>query len=386
MPQDIPYESVSKAENATIPAKKLPTDEPLGTLEPVAYFNGSMPTGVTVSQKGRIFVNFPKWGDDVLFTVAEILDGKTVAYPDEALNQSNVDDPAAALISVQSVVVDPKDRLWILDTGSPLFQPTEYGGPKLVCVDLVTNKVIEKILLPQDVALPTTYLNDARFDLRRGNKGMAFITDSAQEGPNGIIVVDLASGESWRRLHDHASTKAQDLQTFLPIVEGRPFLEHQPNGPVKQGAGMGSDGIAISADGGRLYYCPLGSRKLYSVDTDSLCKRSLEDKAVAATVVDEGDRGGAADGLESDAAGHIYSTNYEHNAILRRAPGGLWETVAHDPRLLWPDTLSLATDGYLYVTANQLHRQARYQKGKDLRRKPYTLFRIRLSEQPVLLR
>ena len=51
MPQDIPYESVSKAENATIPAKELPTDEPLGTLEPVAYFNGAMPTGVTVSQK-----------------------------------------------------------------------------------------------------------------------------------------------------------------------------------------------------------------------------------------------------------------------------------------------------------------------------------------------
>ena len=125
MLQDIPYKSVSKADNTTIPTKELPTDEPLGTLEPVAYFNGAMPTGVTVSQKGRIFVNFPKWGDDVLFTVAEILDGKTVAYPDEALNQSNADDPAAALISVQSVVVDPKDRLWILDTGSPLFQPTD---------------------------------------------------------------------------------------------------------------------------------------------------------------------------------------------------------------------------------------------------------------------
>lgn len=386
MSQDFPYESVSKAENTTITTPELPTGEPLGALEPVAYFNGAMPTGVTVSQKGRIFVNFPKWGDEVSFTVAEILDGETVAYPDEAVNQTNTQDPAAALISVQSVVVDPVDHLWILDTGSPLFQPTEYGGPKLVCVDLASNKVIEKILFPQDVALPTTYLNDVRFDLRRGNKGMAFITDSAQKGPNGIIVVDLASGESWRRLHDHASTKSEDLQTFLPIVEGRPFLERQPNGPVKQGASMGSDGIAISADGGRLYYCPLGSRKLYSVDTDSLCERSLGDKAVAATVVDEGDRGGASDGLESDAAGHIYSTNYEHNAILRRVPGGQWETVAHDPRLLWPDTLSLAADGYLYVTANQLHRQARYQKGQDLRRKPYTLFRIRLSEQPVLLR
>ena len=380
------YRSGSSAENTTTPAKDLPSDEPMGALEPVAYFNGAMPTGVTVSHRGRIFVNFPKWGDQVSFTVSEIRDGKPVAYPDEGMNRTNPQDRAAALMSVQSVVVDPADRLWILDTGSPLFRPTEYGGPKLVCVDLTADEVIQKILFTQDVALPTTYLNDVRFDLRRGNKGMAFITDSAQEGPNGIIVVDLASGESWRRLHDHASTKAQDLQTFLPIVEGRPFLEHQPNGPVKQGAGMGSDGIAISADGGRLYYCPLGSRKLYSVDTDSLCNRSLDDKAVAATVVDEGDRGGAADGLESDAAGHIYSTNYEHNAILRRAPGGLWETVAHDPRLLWPDMLSLATDGYLYVTANQLHRQARYQKGKDLRRKPYTLFRIRLGEQPVLLR
>jgi sugar lactone lactonase YvrE len=371
---------------APLRAQDLPADEPLGELEPVAYFNGAMPTGVTVSQQGRIFVNFPRWGDEVPFTVSEILDGEAVAYPNEAINQSDAVDQASALVSVQSVVVDPADRLWILDTGSPMFKPTEYGGPKLVCVDLTTNQVVKKILFSQDVALPTTYLNDVRFDLRRGSEGMAFITDSAQRGPNGIIVVDLASGESWRRLHDHPSTKAEELQTFLPIVEGRPFLEHQPDGSVKQGAGMGSDGIAISLDGVRLYYCPLGSRKLYSVDTDTLTNRSLGDREVTATVTDEGDRGGASDGLESDAAGNIYSTNYEHNAILRRHLDREWETVTHDPRLLWPDTLSLAADGYLYVTANQLHRQARYHKGHDLRRKPYTLFRIHVDAKPVLLR
>jgi sugar lactone lactonase YvrE len=367
-------------------AQELPTDEPLGALEPVAYFNGAMPTGVTVSHKGRIFVNFPKWGDDVSFTVAEIRKGETVAYPDESINQTNPADQAAALVSVQSVVVDPVDRLWILDTGSPLFQPTKYGGPKLVCVDLKTDQVSKKILFPQDVALPTTYLNDIRFDLRRGSEGMAFITDSAQKGPNGIIVVDLASEQSWRRLHDHHSVKPEGLQTFLPIVEGRPFLEQQPDGSVKHGASMGSDGIAINADGTRLYYCPLGSRKLYSVDTNALSDQSLKEQEVGATVIDEGDRGGASDGLESDSAGNIYSTNYEHNAILRRSPDKRWETLTHEPRLLWPDTLSLATDGYLYVTANQLHRQARFHKGKDLRRKPYSLFRIRVDSQPVLLR
>src|SRR6187200_1990668 len=238
--------------------KNLPSDESLGELEPVAHFYGAMPTGVTVSHQGRIFVNFPKWGDEVLFTVSEIRDrGDAVPYPDEDTNQTDSNDPAAALVSVQSVVVDPADRLWILDTGSPMFQPTKYGGPKLVCVNLATNKVIKKILFPQDVALPTTYLNDVRFDLRRGSKGMAFITDSSQNGPNGIIVVDLDSGVSWRRLHDHPSTKPEQLKTFLPIVEGRPFLEYQqPGGSVKHGgAAMGADGIAISYDGARLYYC-----------------------------------------------------------------------------------------------------------------------------------
>ncbi len=385
-----PYESISKSEHTIIPVERLPSEEPLGVLEPVAHFNGAMPTGVTVSQKGRIFVNFPKWGDEVSFPVAEVRNGKAVAYPDETVNQTDTDDlaadAAAALVSVQSVVVDPADRLWILDTGSPMFQTTKYGGPKLVCVDLEMNQIIKKILFPQNVALPTTYLNDVRFDLRRGKEGIAYITDSAQNGPNGIIVVDLASGESWRRLNDHPSTKAEDVRTFLPIVEGQLFLvKQQENGFTKLAANMGSDGIAISATGERLYYCPLASRKLYSVSTEALSDRSLDDQYVSRTVKDEGDKGGASDGLESDAEGRIYVTNYEHNAIMRRNPNGEWETIVYDSRLLWPDTLSLASDGYLYVTANQLHRQARFHNGRDMRRKPYTLFRIKVNAKPVLL-
>lgn len=385
-----PYESVSNSEHTIIPTEQLPSDEPLGVLELVAYFNGAMPTGVTVSHKGRIFVNFPRWGDEVSFTVAEVRDGKAIAYPDEAMNQTDPHDPAAdagALVSVQSVVVDPADRLWILDTGSPMFQPTKYGGPKLLCVDLKANQVVKKILFPQNVALPTTYLNDVRFDLQRGKEGIAYITDSAQNGPNGIIVVDLASGESWRRLNDHPSTKAEDLRTFLPIVEGRPFLVKQhEDGSTKLAANMGSDGIAISATGEWLYYCPLASRRLYSVSTEALSNRSVDDQYVSRTVKDEGDKGGASDGLESDAEGRIYVTNYEHNSIMRRNPNGEWETIVHDPRLLWPDTLSLASDGYLYITANQLHRQARFHNGSDMRKKPYTLFRIKVNAKPVLLR
>ncbi|SIR81971.1 L-dopachrome tautomerase-related protein [Micromonospora avicenniae] len=360
-------------------------DEPVGELELVHTFTGPMPTGVTVSHTGRIFVNYPQWGDDPPATVAELRDGREVPFPDERWNSPGGDDDAQAFVSVQSVVVDPADRLWVVDTGSPMFRPTKPGGPKLVRIDLDTDQVAQVITFPPDVVLPSTYLNDVRFDLRRGPAGLAYLTDSASNGPNGIVVVDLATGRSWRRLHDHPSTKAESLHGYRPMVEGRPLLQRPPDGPPTP-LSMGSDGIAISADGSRLYYCPLASRHWYSVSTDALADASLPDEEMSDAVVDEGDKGTGSDGLESDDAGRIYFTSYEHNAVYRRLPDGQFETLLHDPRLLWPDTMSVATDGHLYVTANQLHRQATYQGGQDRRRKPYALFRTPIDAGPVLLR
>jgi sugar lactone lactonase YvrE len=360
----------------------LPQEQPQGDIELVASFWGSMPTGVTVARSGRIFVNFPRWGDRVDFTVAELKDGKPVAYPDAAINRLQKDRQADCLVSVQSVVVDPKDRLWILDTGSIEFGPVGAGGPKLIGVDLQENKIFRKILFPADVALHTSYLNDVRFDLRRGKDGMAFITDSAGEGPNGIIVVDLDSGKSWRKLNDHPSTKAEPR--FLPIVEGQPLMARSA-GDRPSHLTIGCDGIAISSDGKRLFYCPLCSRRLYSVSTDALADPDLPEERVAATVVDHGDKP-AADGMETDSQGRLYVTSYEHNGILRRSPDGTYETLVHDPRILWPDTLSVAADNYLYFTNNQLERMPRFHGGKDRRQKPYTLFRLHIDAGPVLLR
>lgn len=365
------------------PTTRAPVDLPTGELELVHSFDdGPMPTGVSVSHTGRIFVNFPKWGDEVPATVVELKEGRPVPFPSEELNQPRGDDDRERLVSVQSIVVDPADRLWILDTGSPLMQPVKPGGPKLVCVDLETDTVAKTIVFEPDVALPTSYVNDVRFDLRHD---VAYITDSSDQGPNGIIVVDLESGQAWRRLHDHPSTKALTPPGFLPIVEGRVFAERPADGPPKP-VTMGSDGIAISADGERLWYCPLMSRRWYSVPTEALRDRGFPDAEVGAQVRDEGDKGGGADGLETDDRGRIYATNWEHDAVLRRLPDGTMETVVHDPRLLWPDTMSVAADGYLYFTANQLQRQAKYQGGEDRREYPYSLFRVRIDAGPVLLR
>lgn len=360
----------------------LPGAKTAGNLEKVTEFTGSMPTGVTVSSEGRIFVNFPRWGDPVPFTVAEVKDGKPVAYPNAEINKLDKARAGETFVSVQSVVVDPRDRLWVLDTGSIELGPVIPSGPKLVGIDLSTNRIFKTITFPSDVVQLTTYLNDIRFDLRKGKDGVAYITDSSATGSNGIIVVDLDSGNSRRRLHDHPSTKAES--DFLPFVEGRPVMQDKPERPPEY-IRIGSDGIAISNDGSRLYYCALASHKLYSVDTAALNDADLSDAEVGNTVWYEGMKP-ASDGLESDAQGNIYATAYEQNGIVLRKPDGSFETVVNDPRALWPDTLALANDGYLYFTANQLHRQPDYHNGKDLREKPYSLFRVKIDGTPVALK
>ena len=40
-------------------AQELANERVIGRLEVVATFNGPMPTGVSVANNGRIFVNFP---------------------------------------------------------------------------------------------------------------------------------------------------------------------------------------------------------------------------------------------------------------------------------------------------------------------------------------
>lgn len=212
------------------------------------------------------------------------------------------------LIGVQSVVIDPADRLWILDTGRVLMPDgtlvfATYGGPKLVGVDLNTNEVIKTIVFPQTVAFPDTYLNDVRFDLRpeltESGQGVAYITDSSSEGRNGIIIVDLGSGESWRHL-DLAQPVRSEYQ-FLPFIWGQPIYYTLGGMPITSFP-LGSDGIALAADGERLYWGPLGGRKLYSCATSLLRARGATSELLAQQGVTSHGEKGASDGFETDSS------------------------------------------------------------------------------------
>ncbi|KAI0836993.1 MRJP-domain-containing protein [Hypoxylon sp. FL0890] len=376
-------------------------------LEIVHGYYGQWPTGIAVSSTGRMFSNYPGGldptnvfnGSNDAMTVGELtsLTDET-PYPNLEWNRPpggainySTSPPTAAnyqnhFIGVQSVVIDPLDRLWVLDTGRVLtpdgvLLSATYGGPKLVGFNLTTNEAFQTIVFPPTVAYGDSYLNDVRFDLRSNisdssGEGVAYITDSSASGHNAIIIVDLGSGKSWRHL---GLTKAvRGESQFLPFIWGQPGYYTEAGMPYTSFP-IGSDGIALSADGETLYWCPLASRYMYSAPTAKLRAQGQASELLAQqSVVNHGQKG-VSDGLETDSNGLIYVGNFEGNAVNVFNPSnGTTLTFVRDPRINWVDTMSVATDGYLYFTVNQLNFASSTFPGTDRRVRPFALFRVKL--------
>lgn len=347
------------------------------SLEVVATFDKAMPTTITISPQGRIFLAFPRWNDPIEATLTELIDGKAVPFPDKEINAFDVNDPKrhdprTHLVNVQGMCVDARNRLWVPDTGSVNLGPTIENAPKLWVFDLNSGQRVKEITFPSDVVLKKSYLNDIRVDASLRD-GVAYITDS---GVGGIIVVDFASGNSWRRLHRHESTLPE---LDLPLqTEGEPFRQRLSNGEMKVPP-IASDGIALSPDCKTLYYTPLISRSVYAVDAQTLADPDQTDDDVAKSVTKLSSKPSANDGITTDAAGRIYTTDWEDNCIRVIDPGsGTASVLLQDDRVLWPDSVWVH-DNHAYFTSNQLPRQPNYHFGKDMRKPPYAVFRKPLS-------
>jgi len=336
---------------------------PAAELQEVASFPDKQITGVSVSTtSGRIFVNFPYWSDDHSISVAEIVNGQPKAFPNDEWNKAGPAD--SHFICVQSVVVDDLDNLWVLDPAAPKMQEIVKGGPKLVKIDLATNQVLQTIPFGEDVAPKKSYLNDVRIDTRTNT---AFITES---GRGAIIVVDLMSGKARRLLDGHPSTQPEEDVKL--VVDGKALIDQQKKTPPQ----IASDGIALDAKNGYLYYHALTAHTLYRIKTSFLRDEKLS-KAELESKVENVGRTSASDGMLEGQDGSVYLTDLENSAIARWDPANKRvEQIIADKRLLWPDTLSWGPKGEMYVTASQIENMPRFNKGKSTRTEPYKLWKI----------
>ena len=199
------------------------------------------------------------------------------------------------------------------------------------------------------------------------------------EGRNGIIVVDLGTGNSWRHLDGIPQVRPEF--GFVPVIWGEVVYTMPGMGQPITTNSFGSDGIALSADGATLYWSVVGGRYLYSMPTARLRDRSLTSEIMAQQSVVNHLQKGVSDGMETDSNGLIYMGNQEDNSVeLFNPANGTISVFARDPRIGWVDTFSVATDGYVYFTVNQLWRIPAFYPGTDRRLKPWVLFRAKMPE------
>jgi sugar lactone lactonase YvrE len=382
-------------------------------VEIVHLYHEIGPIGITVAANSRAFITYNR-GDlaDFPRTLGEIVTNTTeVAFPNQEWNSPptlvNTTTGRALgasynnhFINVQAAVLDPKDRLWILDTGRPGFNGSNLmatpGGPKLMGFDIASNATdpFKIITFPETVLPPDGYLNDIRFDLRANYtgfpEGVAYIADS---GACSIIVVDLATGESWRHLDRTEATIP--YARFLPVFFGIPTYAAAPNNnpafhAEDAGGNGGADGIAISNDGRFIYFTTIASRTLWRVETAALRVNPRLDNTAwikaANSLTNLGESGGQVDGLESDDTGLIYVSSPEHNAIFTFNPETeLIEPFVRSPVIAWPDTMSVADDGFMYFNLNQLFLGPAFYNGSDHRTKPYALARVKIPGKKIRL-
>jgi sugar lactone lactonase YvrE len=343
--------------------------------EVLAEFPDHWPSGIAPARDGRIFLSFPRV-DPVPAPVnlGELIGGRVVPFPDELVNTIDPSDTEHRFVNVHGIALGPRGRLLALDTGARSFDACDPKAAKLYVIDLDRNAIVHGIGFPDEVCLPTSYLNDLVIDYTRGKAGFAYITDSGPKGPNAIVVVDLDSGKSWRRLSGHASVRASQLPGFGIATE---------SGVVR--TTVGADGIALSPDGRTLWWTPLGSYAVFSIDTDILSAPHPSPEQVERHVVQHDARDFASDGLDCDREGRVYFTDVTHGTVRRLIPAeNRYETLFHGERyFIWPDAVKLGPDRLIYVTDTQVNRMPSFNGGQDLRTPPYRLYRAAIDADPA---
>ncbi|XP_043599458.1 protein yellow-like [Bombus pyrosoma] len=302
--------------------------------------------------KGKMYLTVPRWKNGVPVTLgvtsATAVNGNTApkleAFPNWDMQE--VGDCNAFQL-VQSMEIDPKGRMWVLDSGkmSPLSVEVKTTcPPRLVILDLENNgEILRTYEFPPQVARHgTAHLNDIVLDHEDG--GMAYITDSDREDP-GIIVYSLSNNTSWKVRHDSMKAKPEAVRFMVS--------KNLINMPISV------DGIALSpasVEDRQVYYSPLSSFHLYSIPT-SVLKSNLSN--VDEYVKELGKKISQTDGMMMSAKGALYFGLLADDAVA------MWDTkqsfttgqrvISRDhERMQWPDTFAFDENGNFYCVTNSL--------------------------------
>lgn len=334
------------------------------------------PSGIAVSSDDRVFLGFPRHADNHKeFALAELRNGQLTPFPNKEYVYPSNKPVKDWLVSPHGMYIDKNDILWILDDGKRTgIDEIPEGAAKVVAIDIKTKKIIHSLIIPKPVLRSTAHYNDLRVDLSHGKNGTVYIANSGFGKDFSLVIIDVASGKVKEVLRDHKTTSPEP--NFLAFLEGQPRRQENKKWSAPGG---GADGISISPDNQTLYWTTISGRNLYSLPTSVLSDFSTSDQDIENAVKFEGQHP-ACDGLAEDENGNIFFGAFEQQSLVKRTTDGNYEVVSHDKdNYVWPDGLAYR-NGYLYVTLGQWNRLASFNNGKDLRKPPYLVKKIKVTK------
>ena len=313
-------------------------------------------SGIHFDARGRAFVSTPRViAPDAPATLSLLdtrIDGgpaRLTAFPSEPGN-SITDAPDMHLRNVLGFHVDRRNGwLWALDMGFVAGETeAPAGAQKIVVYDLASGRVVKRIGLDAVADRKGSFLNDIAVDERRQ---VAYISDSglrsAPDNEAGLIVADFATGAVHRVLDRHPSVMPE-----AGVKVSAHGNEVWPGKPLT----LGINGVALSPDGGTLYWTVTTGLHAFAIRTDLLRGASTDASRIAAAVRKLGNVGGNTDGIVTDAAGELYITDDTHDGLVRYDPKtDTMAVLATDPRVSWPDTVDIAPDGAVVFTSSRLN-------------------------------
>jgi len=286
------------------------------------------------------------------------------AFPNKDWNTPN-DSDDHYLDSVLGIRSDGNGVVWMMDMGNRTGLT-----PKLVGWNTNTNSLERIYYVPAPATLPQSQHNDFTIDEKRR---LIIIADEGI-GPGGdgtqaaLVTIDMKTGQTRRLLQGHESTLPEDV----PItVEGN---------DLKTGDGdllkVGADGLVTDLEYEWLYYGPLSGGWIYRVKLDDIANTELSQKELGARVEKYAEKPNNG-GLSMDRDGNLYLTAVGTTTVgVIPADTRKYRVAATHEDLIWPDGVSYAPDGHMYVSAAQVSRAAGFNDGKGTNKAPYYIFRF----------
>jgi hypothetical protein len=322
------------------------------------------PERVTVTPDERIIFSIRRLADDEPAVVELLQDGSLVPFPN-AQWSAKPDAQGVGLARVTSLVSNAAGQVWMLDAGD------DRNPAKLVGWDTKKNELVKAFAFPPN---PNRKGKPILHDVVYVAKHNLLIVGGMEKDdkPSAayvplLLVIKIHPEQKHMELYKLAGMSAAQAEK---VTKG---LETGTRGAIK-GERLN---IPLAVDPAQewVYFGFADAETVWRISAADLANPEVRGAALGDAIKDYGTKS-LCNGMAAADGGVLYFTDENANGIGVFEPARGYRVIVKDSMLSVPGGITLARDGYLYVTVNRSLRAVEAPKS-EAAANPYALVRYK---------